>query len=42
MSGLNHLFQICESGATSEYAKIEETMAPAALEAISEWMGEQR
>jgi len=42
MPGLNHLFQTCETGATSEYVKIEETMAPAALEAISSWIGEQR
>ena len=42
MPGLNHLFQTCETGATSEYVKIEETMAPAALEAISSWIAEQR
>jgi uncharacterized protein len=42
MPGLNHLFQTCETGATSEYVKIEETMAPAALEAISGWIGTQR
>jgi uncharacterized protein len=42
MPGMNHLFQTCETGATSEYVKIEETMAPAALEAISSWIAEQR
>ena len=42
LPGLNHLFQTCETGATSEYVKIEETMAPAALEAISSWIAEQR
>ena len=36
---LNHMFQTCETGAVSEYGKIEETMAPAALEAISDWIG---
>ncbi|MHB9027549.1 MAG: alpha/beta fold hydrolase, partial [Candidatus Latescibacterota bacterium] len=36
--GLNHLFQTCETGATSEYAKIEETMAPAALEIVTDWI----
>lgn len=36
--GLNHLFQTCKTGALSEYAVIEETFAPAVLEAISEWV----
>jgi pimeloyl-ACP methyl ester carboxylesterase len=36
--GLNHLFQKSQTGAISEYAKIEETMAPAALETISQWI----
>jgi uncharacterized protein len=38
---LNHLFQTCETGALSEYAKIEETFAPAALEEISGWIGKR-
>jgi len=38
MPGLNHLFQTAQTGAFSEYAKIEETFAPAALEAVSEWL----
>src|SRR5207247_1715719 len=36
---LNHLFQTSETGAPAEYAKIEETFAPAALEEISGWIG---
>jgi pimeloyl-ACP methyl ester carboxylesterase len=38
MPGLNHLFQNAKTGLPAEYAKIEETMAPAALEAISTWI----
>ena len=36
--GLNHLFQECETGAVSEYASIEQTFSPIALEEISEWV----
>ncbi len=39
--GLNHLFQTCTTGAPSEYAKIEETMAPEVLKAIGDWVVEQ-
>ncbi len=35
---LNHLFQTCETGSISEYAKIEETISPLALNLISEWI----
>jgi len=35
---LNHLFQTAETGAFSEYAKIEETMSPVMLEIVSEWI----
>ncbi len=38
---LNHLFQTCETGAPTEYAKIEETFAPAALQLISDWIGKR-
>jgi hypothetical protein len=38
MEGLNHLFQTAKSGAVSEYAEIEETIAPAALEEIGHWI----
>jgi len=36
--GLNHLFQTAKTGAPSEYGTIEETMAPAALEAVTAWV----
>ena len=35
---LNHLFQTCKTGAVSEYAAIEETMAPVALDTIAKWI----
>ena len=35
---LNHLFQTSETGAPSEYLKIEETFAPAALKIIGDWI----
>ena len=35
---LNHLFQQATTGSPAEYTRIEETMAPAALEAISSWI----
>lgn len=41
LPNLNHLFQTCETGAVSEYAKIEETIAPVALDKIANWIGEQ-
>src|SRR5690606_26395310 len=41
MPSLNHLFQTCETGAFSEYARIEETFAPAALEVVSSWIVER-
>ncbi len=40
LPGLNHLFQTSTTGAPAEYGQIEETMAPAALEAISTWIHE--
>ena len=36
--GLNHLFQTAETGAVVEYATIEETMAPVALDLIGGWI----
>jgi pimeloyl-ACP methyl ester carboxylesterase len=36
--GLNHLFQTCKTGAVSEYGAIEETLAPAVLETIGDWI----
>ncbi len=38
---LNHLFQTAETGAVSEYAKIEETISPTALKMIADWILEQ-
>jgi len=38
LPGLNHLFQTARSGAVSEYAEIEETMAPLALNTVSDWI----
>lgn len=38
LPGLNHLFQTAETGSPSEYAKIEETISPAALEIIGNWI----
>jgi len=35
---LNHLFQTSQTGALSEYGKIEETMSPEVLSTISEWI----
>ncbi len=35
---LNHLFQTSETGSLSEYAKIEETVAPVALKTIGDWI----
>jgi uncharacterized protein len=38
LPGLNHLFQTANTGGVNEYAQIEETMSPAALELISSWV----
>lgn len=38
LPGLNHLFQTAKTGSPSEYATIEETMSPAALELIGHWV----
>jgi pimeloyl-ACP methyl ester carboxylesterase len=35
---LNHLFQTAQTGRMDEYGKIEETIAPVALETISSWI----
>jgi pimeloyl-ACP methyl ester carboxylesterase len=36
--GVNHLFQTCKTGSPAEYGTIQETMAPAVLETISDWI----
>jgi fermentation-respiration switch protein FrsA (DUF1100 family) len=41
LPGLNHLFQTAKTGAPAEYAQIEETMSPVALEKISSWILKQ-
>jgi pimeloyl-ACP methyl ester carboxylesterase len=38
LPGLNHLFQHCPTGSPTEYGAIEETMAPEALNAVSDWV----
>lgn len=38
LEGLNHLFQASETGALSEYASIQETINPRALETIGDWI----
>ena len=38
LPGLNHLFQTSRTGAVSEYAEIQETMSPTALDAMSDWI----
>jgi len=35
---LNHLFQTSKTGPPAEYAQIDETIAPVALEMIAEWI----
>lgn len=41
LDGLNHLFQHAENGSPAEYARIEETFAPEALELIAGWIIER-
>jgi hypothetical protein len=38
LPNLNHLFQTSKTGAPSEYAEIEETIAPIALQTIGDWI----
>ncbi len=38
LAGLNHLFQTATTGAVSEYAWIEETFAPSAIDIIASWI----
>jgi hypothetical protein len=39
LDGLNHLFQPADTGLPSRYATIDTTMAPAALDAVAQWIG---
>jgi len=41
LPGLNHLFQTAKTGSPSEYAQIEETISPVALEKMSTWILKQ-
>jgi hypothetical protein len=38
LPGLNHLFQTANTGAIAEYAQIEQTIAPLALDTITNWV----
>jgi hypothetical protein len=38
LPGLNYLFQHAPTGSPAEYGGIEETMAPEALAAVSDWV----
>jgi uncharacterized protein len=38
MPGLNHLFQTAKTGSPTEYGEIEETMSPAVLTLVSDWI----
>ena len=38
LPGLNHLFQPAKTGSPNEYATIEETFSPTALEIIADWI----
>ncbi len=41
LPGLNHLFQTAKTGSPAEYAQIEETISPIALEKIAAWVAKQ-
>lgn len=41
MPGLNHMLQTAQSGSPLEYEKIEEIIAPAVLQNVSDWIGKQ-
>jgi hypothetical protein len=41
LPGLNHLLQTATTGSPLEYGRIEETIAPHALEQVGEWMARQ-
>ena len=42
VEGLNHLFQHCATGASTEYRTIEETIAPEVLTLMSQWLSDFR
>ena len=41
LPNLNHLFQECTTGSPEEYAKIEQTFSPMALNEVSNWILKQ-
>ena len=41
LKNLNHLFQECKTGSINEYAKIEQTISPVALNKILNWILKQ-
>ena len=41
LPGLNHLFQSAKTGAPAEYAEIEETISPVALDKMATWILKQ-
>jgi pimeloyl-ACP methyl ester carboxylesterase len=41
LPGLNHLFQASATGSIAEYGQIEETLNPAALSAVGDWIVKQ-
>lgn len=41
LPGLNHLFQTAKTGSPNEYAEIEETISPVALEKMTVWILKQ-
>jgi len=41
MPGLNHLFQTAKTGSPTEYAQIEETISPVALDKVATWILKQ-
>ena len=38
VEGVNHMFQHCQTGMTTEYRDIEETFAPEVLEMLVKWL----
>lgn len=38
LTGLNHIFQTCNTGMPDEYERLPETMAPTVLQIISDWL----
>ena len=41
LPGLNHLFQECKTGSPAEYAQIDQTFSPVAMEEVAKWILQQ-